>query len=214
MDVRDREIVARKVARFILLGSAVLLICAVLLPTNRIIGSDLAAKVSNLVVAQAFADGGESSYKSGGSDKSGGGGGGGGSTDCLVCVPVSSTPLGSGSSGNSKSGEDNSKNSNKVSVCHSGGKSGNQTTLSIDSSAVPAHLAQGDSYGGCSNTIPTCGATTSSGVAAGIWVPSSAVGNDTALNAYFDQIQSGTPSGLQACSTTNATQSYRDIHGQ
>jgi len=221
-----------KLVRFVLLGSAALMICVVQLPTKPVTNSDLMGWVSKLVINQAFADssnGRDFSSKnkssSGYSSKSGksgsSGGSGGGSTDCLVCVPVSSissSAYSTSSSSSSKSDDDNKSksgsSSHKVSVCHSAGGSGHNVTLSIDASAVPAHLKQGDSYGSCSNTISTCAAMTSSGTVIGIWVPSSAVGDDTALNTYFSGIQSGTPSGLQACSTSNATRTYRDIRGQ
>lgn len=216
MDATDRGMLGIKAVRYGLIASAALLVCAVLLPANWMIGSNgLMAKAGNLVVAQAFADDSESTDISGSSGT--GSGSGSGSSDCLVCVDtssISSSAFSSSSSSESDSKSKSDNSSHKVSICHYSGNSGNQVTLSIDDSAVPAHLALGDTYGDCSNTIPTCAALTGSGTVTGIWVPSSAVGNDTALNTYFADIQSGTSSNLQACSAANASQSYRDIHGQ
>jgi hypothetical protein len=173
----------------ILLGSIACLLCAFISP-----------------VGQAYA-GGSCNSKSSASN--------GTTSEALVCVSRTSilNTLGLDS-------EDKSE-SRKVTICHipPGNKSA-EHTITVDQSAVPAHMAHGDSMGPCPGwvnqsyieSLPTCAAIIAAGAPTvdGCWVPSSALGNDTALNAYFEQIQSGVVLGQ----ADSAQHSYREIHGQ
>lgn len=140
---------------------------------------------------------------------------GGPASEVLVCVSQASllNTLGLASGGNSQSG--------KVTICHipPGNKSAAHT-ITVDQSAVPAHMAHGDSMGPCPGwvtqsyieSLPTCAAIVAAGSSpvAGDWVPSCALGDGVALNAYFEQIQGGVVFGQ----ADGAGHSYREIFGQ
>ena len=52
----------------------------------------------------------------------------------------------------SKSSASNDDDDDKVVVCHSSGNSGSAQTLSVDESAITAHIGHGDSLGECSES--------------------------------------------------------------
>jgi hypothetical protein len=165
--------------------------------------------------------GNESSDKSSSSDKSGN------SDNSSSDKSGNSDNSGSDKSGNSdNSSSDKDNNDGKVTICHiPPGNPSQRQTITVDQSAVSAHMAHGDSMGACSGvtqsyieSLPTCAAIVGAGssTVTGVWVPEGAIGNSTALNDFYTQVQAGSAAAtpFEQAGNDTSQKSYREIRGQ
>ena len=113
---------------------------------------------------------------------------------------------------------DSDQASAKATICHiPPGNAAAQHTISVAQSAVPAHMAHGDTMGACSGwvtesyieSLPTCTAIDGASTVPGVWLPDSAVEDGPSLNGYFAQLQGGLVSGRP----DSESRSYREIKG-
>lgn len=107
----------------------------------------------------------------------------------------------------------------KATLCHiPPGNADAQHTISVDYSALPAHMAHGDVIGACSGWVsqsdveatPACTALNAGSTGAGVWVPQVAAADAPNLNRYFTQVKNGALSGHP----DSMGSSYREIRAQ
>jgi len=220
-----------KYTSLILFGSAAWMVCAVALPMNHATGTDrLVAKVSNLVISQAYADDDKDKSKDESKDEESKSDDeskddeskdeDSTSTDfssaTSVCVSRSSVLSTLGLTSDSDD-EANSDDESKDDEAKSDDESKDDEAKSDDESKDDE--SKSDDESSSDDTVVTeafieslsgCTAIDGSSTVAGVWVPDSAVGDSTLLNEYFSQVSAGT----SAANPESSMKSFREIHGQ
>jgi len=223
----------------VLFGSAAWMVCAVVIPMSQGQGTDgLMAKVSNLVISQAYAEDDKSKSDDESKSKDEGKSTGESSSTydfssaTLVCVSKTSvlTSLGlSSESSESAKSDDESKSKDEESKSEDGssksgddesskssddGSKDSEAKSSDDDKSKDSETTSSDSTEVTQSSVEalsSCTAIGTNGTEVGVWVPDSAVGNSAALTAYVNDVLAG---GSAPAHPDSSMGSYREIRGE
>jgi len=205
MEMTIKTINAKRRVRIMIMGSVALLVAALCAPLFSAHAAGCSKSKGNPASSSTS---GSTTSSSAISDFS---------SATLVCVSRSTAVSTLSSSARESGGS--KYTSKKATICHiPPGNPANQHTLSVSTSAVSAHLDHGDSLGTCADaatiayveSLPSCTTFDGGSTVSGVWLPDSAVGNASSMNAYVAQLQAG---GLSA-QPDSTSRSYREISGQ